>query len=108
MSTAINIAQEFSRTPAGRFISDGPYSGESFREKYLVPALRANNTVTVELDGGAGYGSSFLEEVFGGLVRKGYFTIDEVRERLKVVSEDDTLIDEVWEYVNQTEIENHH
>lgn len=65
---------EYTRSPGGRFRSDGPYSGEWFREEILRPALataiRQNEQLEVELDGTSGYGSSFLEESFGGLIRK--------------------------------------
>jgi len=65
----INIAADFSKFPGGRFLTDGKYSGERFREEFLVPALKAHEKIEVELDGTLGYGSSFLEEAFGGLVR---------------------------------------
>ena len=70
----INIAKDYSKTPGGRFIKEGEYSGEDFREKILAPAFakckKNGEQLTVNLDGGYGYGSSFLEEAFGGLVRK--------------------------------------
>ena len=68
----IDIGKDFSRYPAGRYTSDGPFRGESFRSKFLVPALNNNHKIIVLLDDTAGYGSSFLEEAFGGLVRLGY------------------------------------
>ncbi|MCY4289621.1 MAG: STAS-like domain-containing protein [Aestuariivita sp.] len=68
--TTIDVANEFNRWPAGRFRRDGRYSGERFREELLVPALKKQGTVTIEMDGAAGYGPSFLEEAFGGLIRK--------------------------------------
>jgi hypothetical protein len=80
----ISVAQAFSPYPAGRFRTDGPYSGEAFREDILVPALRTGEAVTVHLSGTSGYGSSFLEEAFGGLVRNGYFTADELHKKLKI------------------------
>jgi hypothetical protein len=71
MST-IRIA-EHAPSPGGRYISDGPFSGEWFRNEILGPAvataLESEDKVKVELDGTAGYGSSFLEEAFGGLIR---------------------------------------
>lgn len=67
----IRIASDFSRHPAGRYISDGPYSGEAFRKKFLEKPLNDGEIVVVDLDGTRGYGSSFLEEAFGGLVRFG-------------------------------------
>lgn len=105
MTIKIHVAKEFSPEPAGRFVSDGRYSGESFREKHLHPALDTGNVVQVLMDGGEGYGSSFLEEAFGGLVRKGYFTIEELRERLEVESNDDSLVMEVWDYIDHAVVE---
>ena len=65
----INVARDFSKYPGGRFYSDGPFSGERFREEFLVPALKTGFAVHVILDGTLGYGASFLEEAFGGAVR---------------------------------------
>lgn len=67
----ISIARDFSRTPGGRFRRHGPFSGEEFRERVLLPTLaaRAPDIVQITFDGVAGLPSSFLEEAFGGLVR---------------------------------------
>lgn len=35
----IRIAEEFTDAPGGRYISDGPFSGEQFRKEMLEPAL---------------------------------------------------------------------
>jgi len=76
MSRVISIATDFTRHPGPRYENDGPYSGEAFRKRILVPALeqaiRSGDKVTVWLDDVAGYGSSFLEEAFGGLIRTGF------------------------------------
>ncbi len=80
----INIAKDFSRYPSGRYMSDGLYSGEEFREKMLVPALKDHDKVIVILDGVNGYPSAFTEEVFGGLIRKGLFNKKQLDERLKI------------------------
>lgn len=97
-SKIINIAREFSRYPAGRYKTDGPLSGEHFREKFLVPVVASGERVRVELDGVRGYGSAFLEEAFGGLIRLGYST-DEVTSVLEFISEDNTLIKEINSYI---------
>lgn len=74
MIVTINIAQEYTKTPGGRFSKEGKFSGEDFRKKILLPrykeAVSQNKTLCIILDGGYGYGSSFLEESFGGLVRE--------------------------------------
>jgi hypothetical protein len=81
---------EYARSPGGRFRSDGPFSGEGFREEIVRPALteavQAGDRLEVELDGTSGYGSSFLEECFGGLIRKGAFEPDLVRRSLVVTA----------------------
>ncbi len=70
----INIATDYTKMPGGRHIKEGPFSGEDFREKILKPnyikAKNAGEPLTVILDGGFGYATSFLEEAFGGLVRE--------------------------------------
>ena len=68
--TRIVIAEAFSQYPAGRYPGDGKFNGTTFRRDYLVPALRDSDIVEVIFDGVAGFGSSFLEEAFGGLVRE--------------------------------------
>lgn len=60
---------DFTKYPGPRYISLGDNSGEEFREKYLIEALKDDPEVSVNLDGVLGYGSSFLEEIFGGIVR---------------------------------------
>jgi hypothetical protein len=79
--TALNVAREFSVTPGGRYRRISQFSGEEFRETLLEPALRGNEAVEVELDGVLGYGSSFLEEVFGGIVRVMHWTSRQVFDR---------------------------
>lgn len=95
----INIAKEFTRFPSGRFKKNGETSGEAFRERFLEPLLRAGEDVTVELDGTIGYGSSFLEEAFGGLVRSLKIEPAKIKEKLHVKASDQTLVDEVDEYI---------
>lgn len=100
MTTRIAIAEAFSPYPAGRFRVDGPFSGEQFRDDVLVPALRKGGTVEVSLDGTLGYGSSFLEEAFGGLVRECGFALRELEARLLLTSASDpSLVKEAWQYI---------
>jgi hypothetical protein len=79
----VNVAREFSRTPGGRYNSDGPASGQQFREKLLVPMLQQNDRIVIELDGARGYPSSFLEEAFGGLIREKVLQPNEFWKRLE-------------------------
>lgn len=70
----ISIAKDFSKTPGGRFITEGDCSGEKFRNDILIPkfkqALKNNVKLEIDLDGCMGYPSSFLDESFGGLARR--------------------------------------
>ncbi|WP_193213632.1 STAS-like domain-containing protein [Luteolibacter marinus] len=85
----ICIGGDFSPTPIGRYPSDGESCGENFRKRFLVPALREAERVEVVIDDVEGYGSSFLEEAFGGLIRKEGFKISDLREKLKIVCHDE-------------------
>ena len=100
----IFIGRDFSDTPLGRYPEDGEFSGERFREQILAPALKSSPQVKVTIDDAEGYGSSFLEEAFGGLVRKGYFRADELKQRLHIECKDpDYLIyrDLIWKYIDE-------
>lgn len=100
----IDIGKDFSDTPLGRYPEDGPFSGERFREEFLCPALKEHGSATVVIDGTEGYGSSFLDEAFGGLVRKGYYTAQQLKKILKIECNDaDYSIyrDLVWKYINE-------
>lgn len=96
----ISIARDFSPSPAGRFLTDGPFPGEKFRDECLMPAIAKNDQVSVDLDGTDGYGSSFLEEAFGGLVRKG-FTLSELQRKLTVRSSRTSYKLRVWQYISE-------
>lgn len=78
----LNIGQDFSIDPSGRFYTDGDGSGEEFREELLLPALKGlsvGEKLEIILDDEVeGYGSSFLVESFAGLVKYGYFQADEL------------------------------
>jgi hypothetical protein len=101
----ISIASDFSPVPLGRFHADSPFNGTAFREKCLLPALAQHELTEIVFDGAEGYGSSFLEEAFGGLVRYDGFSKDDVLRRLILVSlEDPTLIDEVRQYIHEAEL----
>jgi hypothetical protein len=96
----INVAKDYSEEPIGRFPTDSDFNGQKFREEYLLPALRKFDKVIVELDGAEGYGSSFLDEAFGGLVRVDKLSKQDILNRLELVSEEDeSLITEILGYI---------
>ena len=94
----ISIAKDFSVYPGGRTPSDGPFSGEEFRENILIPIFNNNEEVVIDFDGVRGYGSSFLEEAFGGLVRRG-IKKDVIFKQLKFQSSKQSIISEVEQYI---------
>lgn len=101
----INIAEDFSKTPGGRYTSEGPFSGEEFREKYLKPkflqAKEANTKLRINLDGCYGYPSSFLDESFGGLARE--LNDTKLLDYLEFVSNDQPgLIDYIMQCINNS------
>lgn len=99
----IVIGRDFSTTPSGRYRDDGPFSGAVFRDDRLVPALRENDRVVVDISGVEGYGSSFLEEAFGGLVRNRLFRKKELDEKLILKTTDETkkcFLERIDAYMN--------
>ena len=100
----INIAKEFSVSPAGRVPADGPFNGERFRNDFLAPALNKNDKVVVVLDGVSGFGSSFLEEAFGGLVRKKIASPEMLGTHLEIQYSDQKLAfyaELIHEFINE-------
>jgi len=82
----ISLARDFSRHPGPRFKEQGPFSGEAFR-KVLLDALSKSDIVIVDLDGTSGIGSSFIDEAFGGLVKREGFAPADLRRRIRVKSD---------------------
>lgn len=101
----IRIAEEYTTTPGVREEIEGDFPGEEFLEKILSPkfkiALEAKKKLLVDLDGTAGYATSFLEAAFGGLTRE-YKNSKIILENLELKSNDDPfLIDDIKEYIKE-------
>jgi len=99
----INV-KDFSITPGSRYRDEGSkaHSGQEFREDYLCPFFdnpdNADMIITINLDGTIGYGTSWLEEVFGGLARK--YGNDYILKKIKLISnEEPYLIEDIKEYI---------
>ena len=97
----INICKDFSDKPGGRYIREGKYSGEAFRKDVLLPkyleAKEKGLRLIVNLDGGYGYATSFLEEAFGGLVRE--IKDPAIAKILIISNEEPQLVDDVRQYI---------
>ncbi|REL27664.1 STAS-like domain-containing protein [Thalassotalea euphylliae] len=102
----------FSDTPFGRYSDDSKHNGTAFREILIDKLKQARQDKTkliVDFDSiKIGIGSSFLEEAFGGLVRKGYFTKEELTGELGVLdikSDQDFYKKEIFAYINEAKLE---
>lgn len=84
---AVNVLRvsEWSETPGPRRRKDGPHSAEEFFERVFRPAFRdalaQGSDFMLDMDGGAGYAASFLDELAKRIV--GEFKDHEI-ERLRV------------------------
>ncbi len=105
----LNIARDFSKTPAGRSMkAHGNHSGETFRVEKLWPMLqnviKSNLKLVVILDGTAGYPASFLDEAFGGLIREGLCSKEKVNTHLIVEAKNpayESYKKLIYRYINE-------
>lgn len=102
----LNIAKDFSRCPGARYKTEGDFSGEEFRENFLLPKLKeaiaAHCKLIVNLDGSAGYSTSFLEEAFGGLIRHNNVSYNVILATIEIISDEDpSYKDDIIFYLNK-------
>lgn len=83
---------DFAEYPGVRYIEQGDDTGEAFYMEIIKPQFQkcidGDKILEVDLDGTAGYASSFLDECFGNLVYD--FDYDEIIKRLKIVSKEES------------------
>ena len=103
MTNIMVVAKDFSRTPGPRRRAEGKFSGEEFLDmlkKRYVEAVENKSVLIIDLDGAAGYATSFLEAAFGGLARE--FDQEEVQQTLQIKSDEEPdLIDEIGRYITE-------
>jgi len=84
----ISVSGNFSEFPGLRNCNISDKSGEEFYHKVLniefKEAYDKKEKLIVNLDGTAGYASSFLDEAFGNLVYD--FTLDVVKKYIEIIS----------------------
>lgn len=102
--------RDFSRTPGTRHTAEGLFSGEDFRNKVMnaafKEALDKHVKLTIDLDNTIGYGTSWLEEVFGGLARSE--GTQKVADTLVFISDEEPyLIDDIKSYIKDAEQQTH-
>jgi hypothetical protein len=95
---------DFSQTPYGRYATDGKHCGERFRETVLRPAFEDEgiDTVNLHLDTiaeGYEYGSGFLEEAFGGLVRVNGMAKEAVLNKIRVITVNGDDAQDILSYI---------
>jgi hypothetical protein len=100
----LTIADEFSKTPGPRSRAEGKHSAEEFLETILLgrfdEAVASDAILIVDLDGGYGYGTSFLEEAFGGLAR--LRTVQTVLDHIDFKSDEEPYLrDDVFTYIRE-------
>ena len=105
----IRVMDKLKTPPGPRYKSQGPGSGEEFRDKHLIAAfdcaVKAGGTLVVDMDGAPfGYPTSFLEETFGGLVRlRGTQTVEK---HIKIMcTSEPMLVDEITHYIKHGQLE---
>ena len=102
----IKISEVFSDTPGGRLIVEGDYSGELFRDTILIEkiieAQSKGELLEIDFDGCYGIGTSFLEEAFGGLVRK-YHLHGTLQIMRFISTEDETVPGNIKKYIEEAE-----
>lgn len=104
MVNRIKIAEDFSEIPGGRYKDKGAFSGEEFREDYLIEklnlAIENNEKLIIDLDGGYGYATSFLDEAFGRLKEK--YNVELILNTLEFISEEEpNVIKEIINYIEK-------
>lgn len=76
------------------------FSGEEYREDYLIPMLKdKNNKYILDIDNTQG-SSSFWEEAFGGAVRAGYSPAF-INDHIEIISTDKELLKDIQKYMER-------
>lgn len=87
----LNIAQQFSEYTGLRHCNISEKSGEEFYHQVLnstfKEAFENRETLVINIDGGDGYASSFLDEAFGNLVYD--FTLINVEQHIRIISDEE-------------------
>ena len=102
----IKLLTDFTETPGGRYISDGPFSGELFRETILYPKLKKTleegGILIVDIDGTYGLCPGFLDEAFGGLVRIKKLDPILILKSIQIISnEEESYIHDIQKYIER-------
>lgn len=105
-TVVVKIAKDYSSTPGPRYEVEGSYSGEQFRKTKFTQifreAINHNQKIIVDLDGVVGYGTSFLEEIFGGLIREDHLSYPDIVKKLTIISKEEPyLVEDIMLYLKE-------
>lgn len=103
MSKEIKLSSHMKFAHARYRKDGGDCSAEAFREDVLLPALKKNPTVTLDMTSDFGVPMSFSEELFGGIVRRGDLSAEELLTKLNVVSDDTFESDMIIRLIKRAE-----
>lgn len=106
----LKISTDFTTAPGPRYIVEGKHSGQEFRQTKLLPAIKKamldGAKLLIDLDGTSGFGTSFLEEVFGGLIREDNYDLADLDAVVEFKSDEEPfLLDEIREYMTDAQRE---
>ncbi len=102
MRTEVTLAvSEYTDMPIGRDEKDGPKNGADYRDNYVIPALDQYSLVKIDFNNTLGAAPSFLEELFGGLVRDGKITPENFHSRIQVVYSYQSVKNNITRYVKE-------
>lgn len=111
----IDVAKDFSPYPSGRVDADSDKNGTRFRNEHLIPALKRvlapgslDTELVVDIDGVRSFGSSFLEEAFGGVIRAGGFNGESVVKAVRIQCSKPNLVifrDAILSYLDDALVE---
>lgn len=90
----LKFIKDFTEHPGVRSRSIGDNSAEEFYEDVLQgkfkQAVNEDKTLSIDLDGAAGYAGSFLDEAFGRLGHE--FGLEECRKRLEIITTEEPYL----------------
>ncbi|WP_425641444.1 STAS-like domain-containing protein [Marinomonas gallaica] len=92
---------DYMRYPGPRYKKLGPDSGEMLRDDIIWPLFAKDHDLVINLDV-KGFGSSFLDEAFTGLVLNYGLKRSDIEFLLEnlMCESDCTIVEEIREYIN--------
>lgn len=92
---------KYTDTPIGRNTLDGPKNGAHYRDNYVIPEFDNYQIVKLDFTKTMGTTPSFLEEIFGGIIRKKVMSPQELINRTDVIYKYESVRRNVIKYINE-------